>query len=172
MDFLNFNNMKLELIKDNTTDEKYICITPPINFVLKKSVVLDSINNLLKIKLTDDSKIDILKNQIINEIYTKSKEIYGKQKEFNIIKDYYCDVKRLFLFNNNYEEIILVNNKTNLSIHKNSYIQGTIQINKIWISNKSYGPVFELINYDQVLDQNNNEFLNDSDNESVIEYDF
>ena len=66
----------------------------------------------------------------------------------------------------------MVNNKTNLSIHKNSYIQGTIQINKIWISNKSYGPVFELINYDQVLDQNNNEFLNDSDNESVIEYDF
>jgi hypothetical protein len=176
MDSLNFDKLSLELINDNTSGEKYLSITPSIKFSLNKSLVLDSDSNngfikVLQIKSINHS-LELLKKQIITEIYKKSKELYGKQKELNVIRDYYCDVKRLYLFNNNYEEIILVNNKNDSLVHTNSYIEGTIEINKIWVSGKTYGPVFDLINFNQVTDQNTNDFLNDSDNDSIIEYDF
>jgi len=167
---MDFNDLKLELINDTNSGEHYISLKPVIKFSLNKSLVLDSTNQL-KIKTTNQS-LELLKNELINKVHKKSKEIYGTYIEINVIKDCYCDVKKLYLFNNNYEEIILVNNKSELSVEKNSYIEGTIEISKLWISGKSFGPIVDLINYNKVTDQNTNEFLNDSDNDSVIEYDF
>ena len=169
MDFNNLN-LDLDLINETESGKQYISLIPVIRFPLNKSLVLDTTNQL-KIKTTNQS-LELLKNELINKVHKKSKEIYGTYININVIKDCYCDAKKLYLFNNNYEEIILVNDKSELSVEKNSYIEGTIEISKLWISGKSFGPIVDLINFNKVTDQNTNEFLNDSDNESVIEYDF
>jgi hypothetical protein len=163
------NNFTLEKV-----DESEYFINPEIIIPLYNCTVLDSNTGELKIKLDNqiDQFLSDLKNNLIKKVYEKSTEIFKKYKDLDVLNEYYCDVKRLFLFNKEYEEIFLVNNKTTHSIEQNSVIKGTIQIRSILISKASFTPIFDLIEVTNIsTDLSTTNFLDsDSDNGSVIEY--
>ena len=167
----------MEIIINNEVDGiknlKKINIVNTINIELKEVVVLDSIdNNVLKIKINKvlNQLLDNFKNELINQIYLKSKEVYGVKKNLNTINDYYCDPLKLSLIDNNYEVVLTVNNNSGNSIEKNNTIDGIIEINSVSIYNNFINPYFSLISSKEIINTSLNLFVDNSDSDSEIDY--
>jgi hypothetical protein len=76
-------------------DESNFSIKPELNIKLNKCLVMDSNNEILKIKLESqiNESLNDFKKSLIKKVYEKSREVFKKQKDIYVLRDYYCDVK-------------------------------------------------------------------------------
>ena len=117
-----------------------------------------------KVSISGNTKIktffENLKDQIVKDIYSISKELYGFQKSKQVLNEFYCNP-----YNYDFNVLRIKND-----LIKGISFSGQLNVIGIWISDKSFGPYFTLDNVDSI--KYNNKFIeSDDDNRSVIEMD-
>lgn len=89
----------------------------------------------------------------------------GIKKKVNKVSSFYCDNHKIIQHNGMFEDSLLLKNNTKLELIPDMLIKPVISFSKIWISDKSYGPVYDIIELSELNFNIKNSFIVSSDSD-------
>jgi hypothetical protein len=90
---------------------------------------------------------------------------FNENIKVNKVSNFYCNNHKIIEHHGMFEDSLLLKNNTKLELVSEMLIKPMISFSKIWISDKSYGPVYDIIELNELNFNSKNSFIESSDSD-------